>query len=101
MQSKLSLHCTQAPFDAKALLFKALLRLAQWAPAQPLVQDTIATLTFQNGTICVAGISFVRQNALCLAPFYHSSKLWALATLAGVVRILSTDPSSSHGAKPY
>jgi hypothetical protein len=45
------------------------------------VQDTIALLTFHSATICFAGISFVQQNALCFAPFYHCSKPWALANI--------------------
>jgi hypothetical protein len=38
-------------------------------------------LPFQNGTICCAGASFIRQNALCFTPFYHGSKPWALANI--------------------
>ena len=62
-------------------LVKALLQLTQLAHAQTIVQDTIAMLTFHSGRICFACISFVQQNALCFAPFYHRSKPWALATI--------------------
>tara|TARA_B100000780_G_scaffold247859_1_gene192969 strand:- start:207 stop:485 length:279 start_codon:yes stop_codon:yes gene_type:complete len=62
-------------------LVEALLRLAQWPTAHSLAQDTIAMLTFLSGTICFVGVSFIRQNALCFTPFYHGSKLWALANI--------------------
>jgi hypothetical protein len=45
------------------------------------MRDTIATLPFQNGTICCAGASFIRQNTLCFTPFYHGSKPWVLANI--------------------
>jgi len=45
------------------------------------MRDNIATLPFQNGMICCAGASFIRQNALCFAPFYHGSKPWVLANI--------------------
>jgi hypothetical protein len=48
------------------------------------MRDTIATLPFQNGMICCAGASFIRQNAPCFTPFYHGSKPWVLANIGRV-----------------
>ena len=50
-------------------------------PGTALCEILSRRFRFKTVRFAVAGISFVQQNALCFAPFYHGSKPWVLANI--------------------